>query len=42
MKGGKMADGLQIDIYKLFKNKSISPSKNMYEESFQNGTLPPL
>lgn len=43
MKRGKTAgpDGLLIDIYKRFKNKLINPLKNMYEESFQNGTLPP-
>ncbi len=43
MKGGKTAgpDALPIDIYKLFKDKLISPLKDMYEESFQNGTLPP-
>lgn len=33
-------DALQIDIYKLFKDKLIGPLKDMYEESFQNGTLP--
>uniref|UniRef100_A0A671UDU8 Reverse transcriptase domain-containing protein n=1 Tax=Sparus aurata TaxID=8175 RepID=A0A671UDU8_SPAAU len=43
MKGGKSAgpDGRPIDIYKLFKNKLISPLKDMYEESFQKGSLPP-
>lgn len=43
MQGGKTAglDGLPIDICKLFKNKLISPLKNMYEESFQNGYFPP-
>ena len=32
-KGGKTAgpDGLPIDIYKLFKNKLITPLKDMYE-----------
>ncbi len=27
--------------YKLFKGKLVGPLKEMYEESFQNGYLPP-
>ncbi len=43
LKNGKTAgpDALPIDIYKLFKDKLVGPLKEMYEESFQNGYLPP-
>ncbi len=43
LKNGKTAgpDALPIDIYKLFKDKLVGPLKEMYEDSFQNGYLPP-
>ena len=43
MKGGKAtgADGLQIDIYKTFKVKLLSPLLDMYAESSQQGCFPP-
>lgn len=43
MKGGKAPgpDGLPIDIYKIFKNKLLSPLLDMFVESFSSGKLPP-
>ena len=43
MKGGKAPgpDGLPIDIYKIFKNKLLSPLLDMFVESFNSGKLPP-
>lgn len=43
MKGGKAPgpDGLPIDIYKIFKNKLLSPLLDMFVESFNSGKFPP-
>lgn len=43
MKGAKSAgpDGIPIDLYKKFKDKLATPLLNMYNESYQNGCLPP-
>lgn len=43
MKNGKTArpDGLPIDIFKAFKERLVQPLMNMFEESLENGILPP-
>lgn len=43
MKGVKVPgpNGLPIDIYKIFKNKLLSPLLDMFVESFTSGKLPP-
>lgn len=43
MKGGKCPgpDGIPIEIYKIFKDKLITPLLDMYNESLNNGSLPP-
>lgn len=34
-------DGLPIEFYKTFRQKLLTPLLNMYNESYQNETLPP-
>ena len=43
MKGGKAPspDGLPIDIYKMFKNKLLSPLLDVFVESFNADKLSP-
>uniref|UniRef100_A0A671X7A5 Reverse transcriptase domain-containing protein n=1 Tax=Sparus aurata TaxID=8175 RepID=A0A671X7A5_SPAAU len=42
LKGGRAPgpDGLPLDIYKIFKDKLISPLFDMFMDSFQTGELP--
>ncbi len=43
MKGGKAPgpDGIPIELYKVFHHKLICPLLDMYQESLNNGALPP-